>query len=82
MGFDALIHEHIGNANLTDLGHLLALQQTAAAGTYVADNPRVCFTPAIAWGRRNDSYIEYNTTVVCISLEFGTEFHTLQPSAQ
>ena len=55
-----------GNNRLTDLGHVLDLQLDAAGGTYVANNERLCFEASTAWARRNDSFLEYLLSSVCV----------------
>jgi hypothetical protein len=56
---------------LTDMSTMLVLQESlgdAAGNTLVRSNPRLCFTPSIGWGRRPESYIEYDAAQVWISI--------------
>ena len=55
----------IGNAQLTDLGNILLIQDTHDVGTYVGNNGKLCFSAAVGWSQRPQSYLEYSLGQVC-----------------
>ncbi len=57
----------IGNDLLTDVGHILDIQQSSDNGTYIANNPVLCFDAAVEWARHSQSYLESNLTLVSFS---------------
>ena len=50
---------------LTDIGNLLTFQVTSGLNTYVVDNPILCFSSSIIWGRLPQSLIHYHISAVC-----------------
>ena len=57
---------HVGNELLTDAGHVLDIQQSSDDGTYIANNPVLCFDAAVEWARHPQSYLESNLTLVSL----------------
>ena len=55
----------LGNAQLGDLGNLLMIQDSGDVGTYVGNNGKLCFSAAVGWSQRPQSYLEYNLGQVC-----------------
>ena len=61
------INKHkTGNSQLSDLGHLLDVQITSSNATLVSNNGILCFNAAQEWGRRTESYLEFNISQVCL----------------
>ena len=56
----------LGNAQLGDLGNLLMIQDSGDVGTYVGNNGKLCFSAAVGWSQRPQSYLEYNLGQVCV----------------
>ena len=55
----------VGNAQLGDLGNLLMIQDSRDVGTYVGNNGKLCFSAAVGWSQRPQSYLEYSLGQVC-----------------
>ena len=56
----------VGNAQLSDLGTILSIQDANKGTIYVANNDNLCFDAAIFWSRDSESYLEYNVAQVCV----------------
>jgi len=56
------------NAQLLDLFQTLNIQAGAVGSTLVSSNAELCFSAAVSWSRRNDSYLEYNLATVCLMM--------------
>ena len=54
----------LDNTHLLDVGNLIAIQESAAGGTLIRNNPMVCFNADGGWGSRSDSYIEFSFSQV------------------
>ncbi len=48
-----------GNNELLDIGRVLDLAAASSLAVYVAQNTKLCLQPPVYWGRREDSYLEY-----------------------
>ena len=53
-----------GNPNLISVGNILDIQLGASGGTYVWDNPALCFTAPLQWAQRKESLIAYDLSQV------------------
>ena len=52
------------NPNLADLYVLLGIQTSSTLGTYIGNNPSLCFDAALSWTRRSDSNLSFVSSQV------------------
>jgi hypothetical protein len=53
------------NPLLQDFYYILEVQAKVDDGVFIKNNPLLCLEVSTQWTRRNESYLEYNTSRVC-----------------
>jgi hypothetical protein len=55
----------LDNPLLQDFYYILVVQAKVDDGVFIRNNPLLCLKASTQWTRRNESYLEYDTSRVC-----------------